>query len=449
MDVGSTNVKATLFDRGLNVLESRSTASAWHEGPPYLHIDPEPVIEFARQSIAEFDRMLPVDAIVPGAHGSSLALLDDGGELTLPIMAYEAQPPERVRSSYAEIAPAFDEVFAPTNPGALTLGLQLLWQETEFAAAFAATHTILPLGQYVAYRLCGDLASEVTALGAQTHLWDPQRRDYSSLAKSRGWAARFAPMMPAWRRLGALRDVQLRGEGHVLAGIHDSNANYLRYAGESDFALLSTGTWIIAFDAKAPITMLDRDRDQVSNTTALGDPVACCRFMGGREFELVAGGAGPGEASEATTARLIEDGVFALPSFTDSGGPMPQTGGQGRIVGETGSDPAVRASLASLYCAQMTAVALGALGTCGRVIVDGPFSANQLYLSVLAALLADCEIAASKETNGTSTGAAMLARMDGPAVPSFPVGLRNVRPAQITGLTDYHARWLEQAGQTQ
>ncbi|MEX0344756.1 MAG: FGGY-family carbohydrate kinase [Rhizobiaceae bacterium] len=445
LDIGSTNTKAMLFDRDLNELASR-TIPTRRLNEPYLSEDTGPLLEFLLNAISEFDKLLPVDTIVPCAHGSALALLDDTNELALPIMSYEAQPPEPVCSEYELIAPSFDEVFAPTNPGALTLGRQLLWQETQYPEAFSKVRTILPLGQYVAFLLCGELASEVTALGAQTHLWDPVNKNYSKLAKSRGWANRFAPMRNAWDPLGQIRGVELSGQGNVLAGIHDSNANLLGYLGGGEFCLLSTGTWLIAFDTAIAISRLQPEFDQVSNTNLLGEPVACCRFMAGREFEIVADGDIPDGQSIGMIAELIKTGTFALPSFTDSGGPVPGSGGKGRIAGNLPDVPGYRASMSSLYCAQMTALALARLGTSERIIVDGPFAANSTYLSILAGLMSSCEIVASNEPNGTSRGAAMLALMGDSNLPAISPSLTAVDNAQVEGLSDYHNVWLAMVG---
>ncbi|MDH3452870.1 MAG: FGGY-family carbohydrate kinase, partial [Gammaproteobacteria bacterium] len=303
---------------------------------------------------------------------------------------------------------------APTNPLALTLARQLYWQETAFPAMFARTRAILPLAQYVAFVLCGSQVSEVSAWGAQTHLWAPVARDYSALARQRSWTARFPPLRPAWEPLGRAAKLRLRGRATVLTGVHDSNANLLRYLGGPEFTLLSTGTWIIGFVPGIDIRQLDPASDQVSNTTVFGDPVASCRFMGGREFDLVADGAPADLANRETVRALLDRGVTAWPSFTTSGGPVPESWGRGHIEGAARGGRE-RASLASLYCAQMSALALRKIGSRSRVIVDGPFSDNDVYLEVLAACLPDQTILAADEKNGTAVGAASLALMTGTA----------------------------------
>ena len=45
-----------------------------------VHIDPEPVVAFCRETLPDLDRILPVDALVPSAHGAALAPAGHIGE---------------------------------------------------------------------------------------------------------------------------------------------------------------------------------------------------------------------------------------------------------------------------------------------------------------------------------------------------------------------------------
>src|SRR3546814_6408846 len=74
----------------------------------------------------------------------------------------------------------------------------------------------------------------------------------------------------------------------VLTGIHDSNANFFRYraAGFDDFTLMSTGTWLITFNAAQPLDRLDPARDTNSTTDVAGAPVAYSRFIDRKSTRL-------------------------------------------------------------------------------------------------------------------------------------------------------------------
>lgn len=452
VDVGATNTKVMLFDAGGMPRAQRKVPSRHKEGPPYRHIDPEPVFELLRVALPDLDRTLPVDVIVPCAHGAALACLAASGDLALPVMDYTAEPPAALAEEYRRIAPPFDEVFAPVLPMALTHGMQLYWQERAFPEQFARIATIVPWIQYATFRLTGERLSEISGLSSQSHLIAVRTNEYSSLARDRGWDRLFAPIRKAWEVAGPLlpefRGSGLRGKGMVLTGVHDSNANYLRYlaAGLNSFTLLSTGTWIIGFDTTTPVDKLQMERDTATNTDVFGRPVASCRFYGGREFELVSEGAAAELATIDDVRRLVAEDIQALPSFTDSGGPVPGTGGLGRMVGRNPDTPAERAALASLYCAQMVAESLDAIGSKTDVIVDGPFSENRCFVRLLARLRPGQRLFTSALREGTMAGAACLALMPDGRLPRVELALDEARPAEIEGLDRYIRTWRERAG---
>ncbi len=452
VDAGTTNTKVLLFNAGGDLLAERKWPTSHPEPPPYRSIDGEALLRSLPQALAELDAIEPVDRIVTSAHGSALALLDADGALALPMLHYTQEPPDEVRAEYERIAPPFSEVYAPVMRMSLTLGLQLHWQETRFPEAFSRVRTIVPWAQYVPFRLTGRSVSEFTGFGSQTQLWDVKANRFSSIARARGWDRLFAPRANAWDSLGtmlpAVRPAGFRGGGLVLAGVHDSNANYLRFlaGGLADFTLLSTGTWIIGFAPGGDLDQLDPERDTVTNTDVLGRPVPCYRFMGGWEMAAASGGAAASEASIETARRLIAAGSLALPSFTDTGGPVAATGGRGRYVGPAAVSPAERASLASIYCALMTYESMRAAGARGEPVVDGPFGTNEVFCRVLARL-AGRPVKTSALREGTAAGAALLGHMTGNGViPTIGIELKTSLPIDAAGFDGYVAEWRRLTG---
>jgi sugar (pentulose or hexulose) kinase len=451
VDAGATNTKIVLFSPEGEPVAERKVASRHVEGPPYRHIDPEPLVRLMRQALPELDRILPVDVVVPCAHGAALACLAGDGSLALPVMDYTAEPPAEIVAEYRRVMPGFAEACCPLLPMALTHGLQLFWQQHAFPHDFARIETVIPWIQYVGFRLVGRAATEITSMSCQTHLVDVARGGLSSLVRRQGWERYFPPMAKAWEEIGELkpefRGEDFRGRAKVLTGIHDSSANYLRYlaGGLSEFTLLSTGTWIISFDTSTATGDLREDLDTASNTDIFGTTVATSRFFGGREFEALAGAAAGSVPSRDHAARLVAQGVMALPSFTGSSGPVPGSGNKGRIIGELGGDPAERVSLAALYCALMVAEQLDAVGSRNDVIVDGPFAKNEVFVALLAQLRMGQKVFASELRDGTTAGAACLGLMRDDVLPHIALKLVPVQRAEIAGLADYQTRWREQA----
>src|SRR5690606_7183179 len=104
------------------------------------------------------------------------------------------------------------------------------------------------------WRLTGVLCSEVTSLGCHTDMWAPWKGTFSSLAHKMNWIARMPNMVSADTLVGNVKADICNATGlpdtcQVSAGIHDSNASYLRYLTaykEQLFTVVSTGTWSIS-----------------------------------------------------------------------------------------------------------------------------------------------------------------------------------------------------------
>jgi sugar (pentulose or hexulose) kinase len=450
LDVGKTNVKLLAIAPDGKILSSRSAPNAVHRGEPYPHCDTGHLWRWLMAALADLGEAFAIAAIVPTAYGSTAALVA-GDALALPIMDYEAEPPAAIAAAYAEVAPWFEECCCPINPAGLTLARQLFWQSRAFPEHFRRARWILPFAQYWAWGLCGVPASEVTSLGAQTQLWNPRERDFSLLARREGWDEMLPPLRYAFETLGPLQlevaeKCALPPETPVLCGIHDSNANYARYlaAGFDDFTLISTGTWLITFNTALPLAGLDPLHDTVSNTDLLGRAVACARFMGGREHALIAGRR-PARPEIADVEALIAAGTVALPAFTDSGGPYPESGGRGLIGGPRPRTARARAALASLYVALMASASLDLLRSGNRLIVDGGFVEDPLFARLLAALRPHQRVALSREREGTAIGAALLWGWPERKEP-VALDLQEVPAPEVAGLAAYAERWCEAAG---
>ena len=137
---------------------------------------------------------------------------------------------------------------------------------------------------------------------------------------------------------------------------------YYRSLGFSDFALISTGTWVIIFNPDCPLDRLDPKRDMLANVAVDGQPVATIRFMGGREYDVISGQARL-EVSEAMLRSAIaarSDGAAVVRRRR----PFPAQAG--RLIGPAPQTAAERAAIATLYVAMMMAKSLDLVGSNAR-----------------------------------------------------------------------------------
>lgn len=441
LDIGKTNVKLVLLDRAGDTLASRRMPNAVVRDGPYPHHDTERIWEWMLETMRNFTSIAQVSAIVPVTHGATAVLVDDQG-LVLPVLDYEYEPPAGQLEHYSALRPAYASTHSPQLPAGLNLGRQLAWLARSFPADFSRAQHILMYPQYWAWRLSGVAASEVTSLGCHTDLWQPARQQYSSLVDNLGWSELFPPMQAAWAALGAITPEVAAHTGLpsgclVICGIHDSNASLLRHlqAGQGQpLTVLSTGTWVIAAAIGMPLDQLREEADMLANSNVLGEPVACMRFMGGREFGELAG-AEPQVCSIEDLQVLIDQGSMALPCFSAVGGPF--AGRAGRIEGPAPQGRQQAYALATLYCVLMSDYCLSALGATGPVVVEGSFTDNPHFAPLLAALRQQQTVASSADTSGTSCGGWMLHHWG-----ETPHGSNSVAsPLQLRGWAEYRQLW--------
>ncbi len=438
-DVGKTNAKVVVHDleTGADVFERRRP-NVVLPGPPWPHFDNEGLwgflVDTLRITAAEF----AVDAVSVTTHGASIVVLDGDG-VALPILDYE-QPLAETAAEYAGLRPPFEETLSPPLPGGLNVGAQLHWLERARPDAFARVRTIITYPGYWGFRLTGRLGADVTSLGSHTDIWDPSRGAPSSLARARGWDRMIAPVGRPFDLLGGLRAEVAAATGlpeglPVVHGIHDSNASLLPHlmSRPAPFAVLSTGTWAIAFAVGTAAPALDPSRDTLCNVDAFGRPVPSARFMAGREFDLLTAGR-PETPTAEEIRRVIDAAAMALPSFVAGTGPFG--GHKGRWTVDPASlAPGERTAAASLYAALVSEVSLSLIGAGGPTVVEGPFAANRLFCDALSQLTGR-PVRRAAGTTGTSAGAALLAL--GPDVRRpVPPEVTGGEPIDLAGLDGY------------
>jgi L-fuculokinase len=446
LDIGKTNAKLVVADpRSGEQIWSRAFSNRPLAGAPYLAIDAAAIEAFVLAALCDAARRAEIGVIVPVAHGACAALVTAEG-LALPVMDYEEPALEEVAETYRTLRDSFAETGSAFLPFGLNLGRQLYFLETRFPEQFTAARHLLLWPQYWAWRLSGVLTSEVTALGCHSDLWRPRSASFSGLAERHGWARLVPPLKAAGAVIGTITGSVAAQTGLdpstvVLAGIHDSNASFLRHRlahkpGEP-FVVVSTGTWTVILAAGGRAERLDEARDCLLNVDALGEPIPTARFMGGREYAAIAGDDGPTPTFDHLEAVLTA-GAVAWPCFTAAGGPFQ--GRIGRIEGADGFDEASRTALAVLYCALVADVSLDLLGSCGPIVVEGPFADNPLFGTLLAAFRPTQLVSLSHDRAGTVGGALALVAPEDAAWPRLTPCASVLSPR----LGSYHRAWRAQ-----
>lgn len=459
LDVGKTNVDLWVASADGALLESRSVRNRVLDSPPWRHHDLNSLGAWLTETLAELASRHRIQVLVPVGHGSGGVLVGpdpDGKDMgtALPMIDYEQSCPTEIDAEYAAKAGTFEDRGSPIMMASTHAARQMLWMERSDPAAFGNAAHYLNIAQFWGWWLTGVAASEFSAMGAQSHLWNVPQRRWAPIVEGQGWQRLMPAFQPAWAPLGPVRNRLAQDSGlpkdmRVLTGAHDSTANFYRYlaAGLTDFTLVSTGTWVVALSREGDTAHLDQMRGTTINADMEGNPVCGALTMGGRAFSAVAGPEWDGQpAALDVLARLVAQGTMALPSFSHNEGQFPGSAGQGHIVGPQPDTQAERTALAVLHAALLTVSCANVFKGGKRLILDGTFLKEPLYAPLVAALRPGCKTEVSHETNGVVAGAVQLARRDMSASMT-PLPLETVTPIAIPGLAEYAKQWLETAEQ--
>ncbi|MFC1518615.1 FGGY-family carbohydrate kinase [Pseudomonadota bacterium] len=451
IDIGKTHVKLCVLDRDYNLQYSNHTKNAVNNDTVYPSACIETIWNWLVETIQDCSKEFNIVSLTVTTHGATAALIDrnkDGDGLVLPILDYEYAQAYTESEGYFEIRPEFEETFSPNLPAGLNLGRQIYWLKQNFPNEFAQTTDILMYPQYWAWRFTQKRYSEITSLGCHTDLWSIKADKFSSLVESLECKNLFPEVKPAWYDCGRVlpelaAKLGLNENCHFYSGLHDSNASFLRYRlshKDEPFTVISTGTWTIMMASKVPINSLDAKKDMLANIDVFGDPIACGRFMGGREFEAICTKAGSWlseQFSEEDLQQIIDKQVFALPDFSEGSGPF---GGQkGKFVGHV--DEISGIALATIYCALMIDYQLSMLGSKGNVYIEGAFLKNPLLCGVVSQLRAEQNVYLSLDSTGTVQGAAYLTDWEHV---KGQIKTSKSSKTQLNGLLKYQYLWLEE-----
>ncbi len=411
LDIGKTNIKICLMDAQTGILKDViKRANSVVDDGLYPHIDVNNIWQWIKDTLTSLTPNYFIGSIAITTHGATAACMK-GDELALPVLDYEYDGIDQCRTEYEKWRSPFSETFSPLLPQGLNLGKQLYWQQSKFPEAFSNVTDILLYPQYWGFLLSGQKVSEVTSLGCHTDLWNPSACQFSHFSQQQGWDKLFPQLVETGAKLGNILPALAEETGlpkncAIFNGIHDSNASLVPYISKplDSLTVISSGTWTVIATINGDLDSLDEHKDMLANVDAFGRATPTIRFMGGREWEALRSDK---EGTMEDIGFILENGVFALPSFAAGGGPFAQY--QGRIDARGLSlTPGQQSALADVYVALMTDYCIDLLGESDMTVVEGAFSNNLNFLTLLSSLKANSEIYASRDVTGTAGGAALL-----------------------------------------
>jgi len=231
-DIGKTHVKISVSDEKGSELYQNRISNPVMQTEPYHSYDVEGIWSWLKAQLSTLAPQFNINAISISTHGAAAALINRHTEdLLLPVMDYEFDSYPDELTDYAAMRPSFEETGSPEFPAGLNLGRQLAWQCALLSKQQKTDAALLMYPQYWAWRLSGELSTEITSLGCHTDLWNIKTNSPSSLLQSLDLEHALPPLKPAWQPIGTIKaslakELGLNESCAIYPGVHDSNAGY-------------------------------------------------------------------------------------------------------------------------------------------------------------------------------------------------------------------------------
>jgi L-fuculokinase len=373
-DIGKTNKKLFVFDEDYRIVFEKSEhlpETKDEDGDPCedIHLLTN-WVRFSLEAVLKLPD-LQINAINFSAYGASFVYLDEHGEILTPLYNYLKPYPDILKQQFYEKYGGHEEMAIETaSPmlGSLNSGMQLYRLKHERPEVYKRLKYALHLPQYLSWLITGEYYSDLTSIGCHTQLWDFAKMDYHKWAYAEGVVGKLAPFTNL--------AITLHNSPTVGIGLHDSSSALIPYLAvvKKPFLLLSTGTWNIALNPfnDEPLTIDELAHDCLCYLSFQGKLVKASRLFAGYELEQAIKEVSQDEAKS-----------------------------KGEIY-----DVIIR----QLVDKQVVAINLVLTQNIKQIFVDGGFSKNTIFMTLLADAFSDIEVYAAEVAQASAIGAAVAIR---------------------------------------
>ena len=448
-DVGKTNKKVFLFSERYEIVWQQSVCL-----PETTDDDDDPCEDIIALTTWLTDTLrhishLPdfaVRAVNFSAYGASLVHIGADGMPIGYLYNYLKPFPDALRQQFYErYGPDYTLSLQTASPAldSLNSGLMLYRIKHDKPDLFRRIWHSLHLPQYLSYWVTRQYVSDLTSIGCHTMLWDFQRNDYHDWVVQEELVRLLGHIHPADQPLNGILTELLfsddSGPGDAMPGdlmpvgigLHDSSAALIPYLASfaEPFILISTGTWCISLNpfTTEPLTAEELQYDCLCFMQYQGNTVKASRLFAGNDHEaqtrrLAAHFAVPVDAYQtvAHNPALIQQLTAAeAPTGASETGLQPaqllrpSRFGDRDLSAFATYELAYHQLMLDIIAQQVVSTALVLRGNesapspVSRIFVDGGFSHNPVYMSLLARAFPAMEVWAASVAQASALGAAL------------------------------------------
>lgn len=426
-DIGKTNKKILLYDEDYKIVFEQSI-----QFEEIMDDDGDPCDDVVRlrnwvqdfiyviTASEEFD----LRAVNFSAYGASFVHLDQKGNIVTPLYNYlKPYPQELAQEFYTKLNGELNFSLQTASPvlGSLNSGLQLYRLKKQRPDLFNRIKYSLHLPQYLSWLFTNKPLTDITSIGCHTGLWDFKKQGYHEWVYNEQIIEKLPPTFSSEQSISININHK---ELAVGVGLHDSSAALIPYISnfKEPFILISTGTWCISLNPfnDTPVSKQELTFDCLFYINYKGSPVKASRLFAGHEHEqfiqLLAEHFG---VLPEHYKKIRYDSAFIkklkLPSVLnghESESLNYSSGSQFSKLDlstfKTYSE-AYHQLVSNLVLKQInsTNLVLTANQTIKSIFVDGGFSNNEIYMTLLAKAYPDIEVYAASVAQASALGAAL------------------------------------------
>ena len=414
-DIGKTNKKILLFNEQYEVVWKESVNMPEIKDEDGFPCDDLTAItNWISTQLKQLSKQkdFEIVAINCTAYGASMVYLNEKKQSFLPLYNYLKPYPPEILEKFSTSYPDWPVATASPVSGNLNAGLQLYRIREQQPEIFRQIRYACHLPDYISFVISGNLHAEVTSIGCHTGMWDFKRKQYHRWLSQEEMLQLLPPIQKASETV-AIKDGT--GNWHAGTGLHDSSAALVPYLKQfrQPFLLLSTGTWSISLNPfnNHPITKEELEQDCLCYLTPDATPVKAARLFAGAIHEQQVQRIGeffhvsPAYFSTIPfNALLVKRQQYKFDRVY-----TPGTFYQRDLSEFSTHDEAYHHFVHDLVEQQVVSTGYVLHGTRPRkIVVDGGFSKNEVFMHFLAMAMQDYEVSAATVGEASALGAALI-----------------------------------------
>jgi sugar (pentulose or hexulose) kinase len=424
-DIGKTNKKVFLWNELYQIVfERQQNFNEIPDEAGFLGEDLPAVRSWMLQTFAEINALpeYQICALNFSGYGATVVFVDEKGHSVSPLYNYLKAFPEGL-FPYSNYGGEDEFARATASPilGNLNSGLQAFRVSQVSFEVWEKTRWVMHWPNFLSSIFTGNFASEITSIGCHTALWDFDKKTYHDWVTDFGLRNKLPEIAPS-------NTSYLNEETNIPVGLglHDSSSAlvpYLRVM-HSPFLLLSTGTWCIAmnpFDEK-PLSAIELKNDVLCFLQGNGKPVKAARLFAGNTHEIQIKRLQEHYQASPTQYKSVEFNASYLEVLDNQMKNIPSVE-QAHMdylvdcafnVRDLNKFPTYELAyvqlMIDLACQQIFSLRLLLKEDTPvtKILVDGGFSKNPLYMNFLVHAFPAFEIYGAEVAQASSLGAALM-----------------------------------------